>query len=229
MEEAIASGRVSVNGAPGGTGQLVDPESDRIELDGRPLQHPSPEPEYILLNKPRGVITTASDERGRTSVLDLVDAKGRVFPVGRLDRYSEGLVLLTNDGWLTNRLTHPRFGHKRRYLVTAEGRLAAGDLLRLRTGIVIGDRRTLPADVRIRSRTGNRTVLEMSLREGRNRQIRRMLAACGCRVRRLVRTEFAGLEIGSLRAGEQRRLTAAEVAGLKRNAGAGEATSAKNL
>ncbi len=219
MEDAIASGRVQVNGEPAHVGQQVDADSDRIEFDGRLLQHPAPELEYILLNKPRGVITTAADERGRQTVVDLVETGARVFPVGRLDRYSEGLVLLTNDGELANRLTHPRFGHRRRYLVTVEGRLAAGDLLRLRSGIVIGDRRTRPAEVRVRSQTGSRTVLEMALREGRNRQIRRMLAACGRRVKRLVRTEFAGLRIDSLRPGQQRPLTQAEIAELRRAAG----------
>lgn len=219
MEDAIASGRVLVNGKPAHVGQQVDVGSDRIEFDGRILRHPAPGLEYILLNKPRGVITTAADERGRQTVVDLVDAAARVFPVGRLDRYSEGLVLLTNDGELANRLTHPRYGHRRRYLVTVEGRLAGGDLLRLRTGIVIGDRRTRPAEVRVRSQTGSRTVLEMSLREGRNRQIRRMLAACGRRVERLVRTEFAGLRIDSLRPGQHRRLTQAEIAELRRVAG----------
>ena len=219
MEVAIASGRVLVNGAPAHVGQQIDVGSDRIEFDGRLLRHPAPGREYILLNKPRGVITTAADERGRETVVDLVETGTRVFPVGRLDRYSEGLVLLTNDGELANRLTHPRFGHRRRYLVTVEGRLAAGDLLRLRTGIVIGDRRTRPAQVRVRSQTGNRTVLEIALREGRNRQIRRMLAACGRRVKRLVRTEFAGLRIDSLRPGQQRRLTPSEVDELRRAAG----------
>ena len=219
MEDAIAAGRVLVNGEPGRIGQLVDPERDRIEFDGRALRHPAPALEYILLNKPRGVLTTAADDRGRRTVLDLVDARGRVFPVGRLDRYSEGLVLLTNDGELANRLTHPRFGHRRRYLVTVDGRLADGDLLRLRTGIVIGDRRTRPAEVRVRSQTGSRTILEMSLREGRNRQIRRMFAACGRRVKRLVRTEFAGLRIDSLRPGQQRELARAEIAELRRVAG----------
>lgn len=219
MEDAIESGRVQVNGEPAHVGQQVDADSDRIEFDGRLLQHPAPGLEYILLNKPRGVITTAADERGRQTVVDLVETGARVFPVGRLDRYSEGLVLLTNDGELANRLTHPRFGHRRRYLVTVEGRLAGGDLLRLRSGIVIGDRRTRPAEVRVRSQTGSRTVLEMALREGRNRQIRRMLAACGRRVKRLVRTEFAGLRIDSLRPGQQRPLTQAEIAELRRAAG----------
>jgi pseudouridine synthase len=219
MEDAIAAGRVLVNGKPAQVGQQIDVGSDRIEYDGRLLRHPAPGLEYILLNKPRGVITTAADERGRETVVDLVAAGTRVFPVGRLDRYSEGLVLLSNDGELANRLTHPRFGHRRRYLVTVEGRLAGGDLLRLRTGIVIGDRRTRPAEVRVRSQTGNRTVLEIALREGRNRQIRRMLAACGRRVKRLVRTEFAGLRIDSLRPGQQRRLTPSEVDELRRVAG----------
>lgn len=219
MEDAIACGRVRVNGETGAIGQTVDPELDRIEFDGRLLQDRAPALEYILLNKPRGVLTTAADDRGRKTVLDLVDARVRVFPVGRLDRLSEGLVLLTNDGELANRLTHPRFGHRRRYLVTVQGRLASGDLLRLRKGMVIGDRRTRPAEVRVRSQNGDRTVLEMTLREGRNRQIRRMLAACGKRVRRLVRTEFAGLRIDSLRPGQQRDLTRVEIAELKRVAG----------
>lgn len=219
MEDAIASGRVLVNGETGHVGQIVDPELDRIEFDGRWLRRHAPALEYILLNKPRGVLTTAADDRGRRTVLDLVDASSRVFPVGRLDRLSEGLVLLTNDGELANRLTHPRFGHRRRYLVTVEGRLAGGDLLRLRQGMVIGDRRTRPAEVRVRSQNGDRTVLEMTLREGRNRQIRRMLAACGRPVRRLVRTEFAGLRIDSLRPGQQRNLARAEIAELRRVAG----------
>ncbi len=215
MEDAIADGRVRVNGAPGRIGQLVEPETDRIEFDGRLLRRRLPAPVYIALNKPRGVITTAADERGRPTVVDLVDSDARVFPVGRLDRYSEGLVLLTNDGELANRLTHPRYGHRRRYLVTVRGRISRGDLLRLRTGIVIGDRRTQPAEVGIRSQSDIETVMEMVLREGRNRQIRRMLAACGKRVIRLVRVEFAGLSLGRLRPGQHRRLAAPEVAKLR--------------
>ena len=214
MEKAVAAGRVRVNGAPGRIGQLVDPASDRIEVDGQALRQ-SPPPVYIVLNKPRGVITTAADERGRRTVIDLIDAAERVFPVGRLDRYSEGLVLLTNDGELANRLTHPRYGHRRRYLVTVAGTLARGDLVRLRTGVVIGDRRTQPAQVKVRSQSGGETVLDMVLREGRNRQIRRMLAACGKRVTRLLRVEFAGIGLGDLRSGQSRLLDPTDLAGLR--------------
>ena len=215
MERAISDGRIRVNGQVVATGRNISPGVDRIELDGRLVRSDDPESIYIKLHKPRGVITTASDERGRETVCDLVGADSRLYPIGRLDRQSEGLVLLTNDGQLTNLLTHPRYGHRRRYLVTVPGRLLPSDIYRLRTGISIGDRRTLPAEVKVHSREPGRMVLDMVLREGRNRQIRRMLEACGQRASRLRRIEFAGLTIGGLAVGEWRHLSAAELATLK--------------
>ena len=219
MEAAILAGRVRVNGVRVLTGRMVNPRIDLIELDGQTVGGRPARPVYLLLNKPRGVITTARDERGRETVLDLVDCPERVFPVGRLDRQSEGLVLLTNDGPLANRLTHPRYQHLRRYQVTVSGTLRPGDLYRLRSGIVIGDRRTLPAEVRVRARSTSHTDLDMVLREGRNRQIRRMLESCGKRILHLRRVGLAGLTLEGLGSGHFRYLTRRERTGLLRIVG----------
>ena len=209
-EDCLRAGRVTVNGAPAVLGQKADPARDRIALDGRPLSAP-PERVGLMLNKPRGYVTTLSDERGRPTAAALVSGCGvRVYPVGRLDMDSEGLLLLTNDGALAQRLTHPSHGLEKEYRVTVTGdlqgcaaRLAA--LRRLEDGSPIA-----PARVAVRERRGARWVLSVTIHQGLNRQVRRMCAMAGLHVERLERVREGPLTLGDLPRGTWRHLTAAE-------------------
>jgi 23S rRNA pseudouridine2605 synthase len=210
-EELIAAGRVSVNGEVAVLGRRVDPGTDRIAVDGVPVAV-RPGLVYYALNKPAGVISTASDPQGRPAVTALVPAEPRVHPVGRLDADSEGLLLLTNDGDLTYRLTHPRFGIEKEYLVAVEGTPTRGAIRQLREGVVLEDGRTAPARVAQVGPNG----LRITIHEGRNRQVRRMCDAVGYPVRRLVRTRIGPVRIAKLAPGQWRELTAAEVRALER-------------
>jgi 23S rRNA pseudouridine2605 synthase len=212
-EELIAAGRVSVNGEPAGLGRRVDPGTDRIEVDGVPVPV-RPGLVYYLLNKPRGVVTTAHDPQGRRTVLDLVPAEPRVFPVGRLDYDTEGLLLLTNDGDLAHCLAHPSRGVEKTYLAEVAGAPGRAVLRRLREGVDLEDGRTAPARVRLAQATGGGAALEIVVHEGRNRQVRRMCEAVGHPVRRLVRTRLGPLADRDLSPGRWRELRAAEVRAL---------------
>jgi 23S rRNA pseudouridine2605 synthase len=212
-DDLIAARRVRVNGQVARLGQRVDPDVDVIELDGAQIGVKSGLV-HLLLNKPAGVITTASDPQGRPTVLDLVPAEPRVFPVGRLDADTEGLLLLMNDGDLANRLTHPSFGVEKEYLAEVEGAPGRGVLRRLREGVELEDGPTAPAKV---SSLGE-GVLRITIHEGRNRQVRRMCAAVGHPVRRLVRTRIGPLAERDLAPGEWRALTQDEVRALERAA-----------
>ena len=212
-EGYITAGRVTVNGETALLGQQADPETDDIRVDGVPLGR-EPEAVYLMLNKPRGYVTTVSDEQGRKTVMDLLTGVStRVYPVGRLDRDSEGLLLLTNDGALT-RLLHPSHEVSKEYRVTVSGPVehAAERLSRIRDVVGLPIR---PAEVRELSRKGNRAELSVIIHEGRNRQIRRMCAQCGLEVLRLQRVREHCLELGTLPLGQWRYLTAEEIAGLK--------------
>ena len=212
-EELIDRGRVRVNGERAVLGRRVDPESDVIEVDGAQIGVKAGLVHY-LLNKPAGVITSASDPQGRPVVVDLVPAEPRVFPVGRLDADSEGLLLLTNDGDLTHRLTHPSFGVDKEYLVEVDGEPARGALARLREGVELEDGRTAPAKVaQLDAR-----LLRITIHEGRNRQVRRMCEAVGHPVLRLVRTRIGPITDRALKPGEWRALTQDEVRALERAA-----------
>lgn len=211
-EELIAAGRVTVNGMTAGVGDRAVP-ADRIEVDGAVVTWDAAMVHY-LLNKPRGVLSSASDDRGRRCVTDLVPAAVRVYPVGRLDADSEGLIIVTNDGELTHRLTHPSWGVPKEYLVHVEGVPARGVLARLRAGIELDDGPTAPAVVSM----PQPSVLRIAIHEGRNRQIRRMCDAVGHSVLRLVRTRIGPLTDPALRPGEHRQLTADEVRALHRAA-----------
>ena len=213
-EELIDAGRVEVNGAVAHLGQRVDPESDRIAVDGIPVAVRAGLV-YYLLNKPAGVVTTASDPQGRPTVLDLVPLEPRVFPVGRLDFDTEGLLLLTNDGELAHRLTHPSFGVEKEYLVEVQGRPSRATLRQLREGVELDDGRTAPARVS----EIEPSMLRIAIHEGRNRQVRRMCDVVGHPVRRLVRTRIGPVAERGLRPGEWRPLTLAEVRGLEQAAG----------
>jgi 23S rRNA pseudouridine2605 synthase len=202
-EELIAAGRVTVNGDVAELGRRVDPDRDRIEVDGAPVGV-RPDLVHYLLNKPAGVVTTAKDTHGRPTVIDLVPSEPRVFPVGRLDADTEGLLLLTNDGDLANRVAHPSHGVDKEYLAeVAGGRVAAGALRTLRDGVELDDGRTAPARVSQPSPG----VLRITIHEGRNRQVRRMCEAVGHPVVRLVRTRIGPLSDRSLRPGTWRTLT----------------------
>ena len=213
-EGYLTAGRITVNGETAQLGQQADPETDDIRVDGVPLDR-EPEAVYLMLNKPRGYVTTVSDEQGRKTVMDLLTGvHTRIYPVGRLDRDSEGLLLLTNDGALTQRLLHPSHEVSKEYLVTVSGPVehAAENLRRIRDVAGMAIR---PAEVQMLRREGNRAELRIVIHEGRNRQIRRMCARCGLEVLRLQRVREHCLELGTLPLGQWRYLTAAEIAALK--------------
>ena len=217
-EEILASGRVAVNGRVAALGDRADPESDTVTVDGVPVDVARRVVVYAL-HKPSGVVTTASDPEGRPIVLDLVPPEPRVFPVGRLDADTEGLILLTNDGDLAQLVAHPSHGVEKTYLVEAEGPIGHAELSRLRGGVDLDDGPTAPARVRLLDRQGSRVAFEVTIHEGRNRQVRRMVEAVGGRVRRLVRTEVGPVSLGRLAPGAWRRLEPAEVDRLRRAAG----------
>jgi pseudouridine synthase len=210
-EEMIEQGRVTVNGVTATIGDQADASVDVIAVDGRPIS--AQRKRYLVLNKPQGHVTTLSDPQGRPTVADLVDVPERLFPVGRLDYDTEGLLLLTNDGDFTQRITHPSYEIEKVYVarVTTPIGLRALDLLR--TGVQLEDGMSAPARVQIVYRD-QRTV-ELTIHEGRNRMIRRMLAAVGSPVTGLIRTRIGPLTLGDLKTGKWRDLTAIEVAGLR--------------
>ena len=213
-EGYLTARRITVNGETAQLGQQADPETDDIRVDGVPLGR-EPETVYLMLNKPRGYVTTVSDEQGRETVMDLLTGiHTRIYPVGRLDRDSEGLLLLTNDGALTQRLLHPSHEVSKEYRVTVSGPVehAAENLRRIRDVAGMAIR---PAEVQMLRREGNRAELSIVIHEGRNRQIRRMCARCGLEVLRLQRVREHCLELGTLPLGQWRYLTAAEIAALK--------------
>lgn len=214
-EELIAAGRVVVNGTAARIGDRAQP-SDRIELDGAVVAW-DPQLVHYLVNKPHGVLSAASDDRGRRCVTDLVPATERVYPVGRLDAETEGLIIITNDGDLAYRLTHPSFSVDKEYLAHVEGVPSRGALAQLRGGIQLDDGETAPAAVSM----PQPSMLRITIHEGRNRQIRRMCEAVGHPVIRLVRTRIGSLTDPALRPGEQRRLSDEEVRGLHRVAASG--------
>ncbi|MGO9584360.1 MAG: pseudouridine synthase [Acidimicrobiales bacterium] len=209
-EELITNGRVTVNGEVAVLGRRVNVETDLVAVDDAPVGV-LPGLVYYLLNKPAGVVTTADDPQGRPSVLELVPDEPRVFPVGRLDLQTEGLLVLTNDGRFAQLLAHPSFGVEKEYLAELRGNPSPGELRRLRQGVVLDDgERTAPARVTAVSPA----VIRLVIHEGRNRQVRRMCEAIGHPVIRLVRTRIGPITDRSLRPGSWRRLEAREVRSL---------------
>ncbi|MCC8122860.1 MAG: rRNA pseudouridine synthase [Oscillospiraceae bacterium] len=213
-EDYITAGRVAVNGVAARLGEKADPELDSITIDGRPLPQAGA-CTYIMLHKPAGYISSCADDRGRKTVLTLVAGCGRrVWPVGRLDQYSEGLLLLTDDGDFTQRLTHPRHEVEKEYHVTVRGDIACA-LPVLRSEMTLDETRLRPALVRVLKQGDPDGVLSITIREGKNRQVRRLCAAAGLQVLRLVRVREGSLLLGALPPGKWRTLTAEEVARLK--------------
>jgi len=215
-EDLIERRRVRVNGEVAVLGRRVDPEADVVEVSGAQIGVKAGLVHY-LLNKPAGTITTVSDTHGRPTVTDIVPAEPRVFPVGRLDADSEGLLILTNDGDLTHRLTHPSFGVDKEYLVSVQGEPHRGAIRRLREGVELDDGITQPAKVALL----DASLLRITIHEGRNRQIRRMCESVGFPVVRLVRTRIGTLTDRTLGPGAWRPLTQDEVRALERAVVAG--------
>lgn len=210
-EELILEGKVKVNGRVATLGDKVDPKRDKVQVRGKNVV-PVNEKVYIMLHKPRGFVTTMDDERDRKTVADLTrDVGTKIFPVGRLDRNSEGLLIMTNDGELANIITHPSSLVNKTYRVTVGGAVAEETLDKLRTGIVIEGRKTLPCDVFVIERKPDRTVLNFIIHEGRNRQIRKMCESVNLEVLRLKRTEIAGVKLGMLPQGSWRPLNEREL------------------
>ena len=225
-EELIAAGKVKVNGHPASLGDKADARRDTITVAGKKLTNIGEKPQeytYILLNKPRGVVTTLADEQGRRCVADLVaDAGVRLFPVGRLDRDSEGLLLLTNDGEFANAISHPKHHVPKTYLVTVRAAMTEEQAARLQEGLVLDGRKTAPAEVMIQVKEPERTVFQMTIYEGRNRQIRRMCEMLGMEVIRLKRISIGSVKLGGAAVGKWRHLEGKEVKALLLAAGRDE-------
>ena len=214
-EELIAAGKVRVNGAVASLGDRADAARDRITVDGKSLAPPE-EKVYIMLNKPRGYVTTLKDEKGRRTVAELVSELGvRLYPVGRLDMNSEGLLIMTNDGELAERMMHPRGGVEKCYRTTVTGENIPAAAEKMKESMLIDGYRTRGARVEIERLTDKGGVLLVTIGEGRNRQVRKMCEQVGLRVTRLCRISEGGLKLGNLRSGDWRELTRAEIARLK--------------
>ena len=210
-EEYINAGRVAVNGSVSVLGDKVDPDTDVVTLDGEPVEDNAPRV-YIALYKPRGYLSSVSDDRGRRCVTELVSDIGlRLYPVGRLDYDSEGLLIMTNDGEFANRLMHPSYRVDKTYVVTVSPAPTSEQLNALRNGVVIDGRRTARAKVAVRSEGDDRAVLRVTIHEGRNRQIRRMCEEVGLDVLRLKRVSEGAVRLGSMKPGQYRSLTPDEL------------------
>lgn len=216
-EEEIAAGRVKVNGEPVELGRKIDPERDVVEYKGKRIGAASSRKVYLMLNKPCGYVTTMSDDRDRPCVAELVQGVGvRVYPVGRLDMESEGLLLFTNDGELANRLTHPRYHKPKEYHVKVEGEIEQETAKALSEPMEIDGYLTKPAEVSVLTRKPNYSVLSVTLFEGRNRQIRKMCESLSLRVLALRRIRIGDVKLGNLAPGKWRYLTKAQVASLQK-------------
>lgn len=220
-EELIRQGRVTVNGRPIKLGDSARPNKDVIAVDGQRIASSSGKI-YLALHKPRGFVTTMEDERGRKCVAQLVeDVPGRVYPVGRLDKDSEGLLIMTNDGNLANAVSHPKTHVAKTYRVTLRPGITEEQLIKLSTGIMLDGRMTAPAKARVLEQQPGRAVVEIVLYEGRNREIRRMCESMGLEVARLKRTAIGPVRLSMLPQGRHRELSREEIAGLLAESGKG--------
>ena len=225
-EKLIDEGRVKVNGHPVTLGDKMDPDFDKVSIDGKSVRIVRKRQyTYLMLNKPRGYITTASDERGRKTVMDLLTGVDRrVYPIGRLDKDSEGLLLLTDDGAFANLLTHPSGGVGKLYRVTVRPRATEEQVVKMSSGVVLDDgTKTMPCAINVVTDEPGRTVMEMTLKEGKNREIRRMCETVGLEVVRLKRNAEGVVKLGMLKPGTYRELTKAEINGLRAAAAKGRA------
>lgn len=204
-EVLISEGQVTVNGKRAVIGQVVDSERDQVMVRGQKLVVPNNHV-YYLVNKPRGVVSTTSDPEGRRTVTSLVNSKKRLYPVGRLDYDSEGLMLLTNDGGLAQKLTHPKYEVNKTYRVLVKGVITDKAITYLENGVSIEGKKTAPADVEVAERQPHNTWIDITIHEGRNRQIRKMCEAVGYPVLRLIRTRLGDWELGNLKTGEARQI-----------------------
>jgi pseudouridine synthase len=217
-EELIKAGRVEINGRPASLGDKVDPEQDEVRVDGVRVSV-DPGLRYVALHKPRGVTTTMRDRHAERDLRDYLPEGPRVFPVGRLDRDTEGLLLLTNDGDLAHRLAHPRHGVEKEYLAEVDGSPTPARIGKLRRGVELDDGIAKAVDARSVGRAGGRFAVRVVMTEGRKREVRRMLEAVGLPVRRLIRTRVGPVRLGRMKAGELRDLSHDEVRDLYRTAG----------
>lgn len=213
--ELVKKGVIFINGKKAiESGQRIDPEKDEVIVEGKKLAREA-HLIYIILNKPLGVLSTTSDELGRKTVLDLINTNVRVYPVGRLDSDSIGLILLTSDGELAHKLTHPKFHIPKTYLVLVRGKVKEGQLKKLRGGILLKDGMTKRAEVKVLEEFKFTTKIEFIISEGRNRQIRRMCGAVDLEILELKRVAIGDIKLGELKEGESRELEVAEIKGLK--------------
>ena len=219
-EKLIAEGRVEVNGRRvTEQGIKIDPDCDVVKVDGKPVR-PEEKLVYLLLNKPAGYVTTVTDPQGRPTVMDLIqDVQVRVYPVGRLDYETEGLLLFTNDGELSFRMTHPKFKMLKTYIATVQGTLTEDRLRQLREGIMLEDGMTAPANVKILRRENHKTIVEIAIHEGRNRQVRRMFKAVKNPVLALKRVSIGPLDLKGVAVGEYRYLQEHEIKKLRQRLG----------
>ncbi|MBQ3573145.1 MAG: rRNA pseudouridine synthase [Clostridia bacterium] len=226
-EGLIKAGRVKVNGEIiREMGVQIDEDNDIIEFDGVRVK-PQKKMIYIMLNKPEGFVTTVSDDKGRDTVMSLVaDIPARIYPIGRLDYDTEGLLLMTNDGDLTYKITHPKNNIEKTYIAEVTGNISMNTITALRSGVMLDGVRTSPAKVEVIGATRLGTKIQITIHEGRNRQVRRMFESVGCIVKKLKRTEEAGLKLGHIPLGRWRKLTESEVNMLKK-IGTGKKSSAE--
>ena len=211
-EELIKINKVLVNGKIATIGMQVG-NNDIIEIDGEIIKKDTDNKVYYLLNKPRGVVTTSSDELGRKTVIDLIDTEKRIYPVGRLDYDTTGVLLLTNDGELTNKLTHPKNNIEKVYVAKIEGIITGIDINKLKRGVIIDNFKTSPARVKLKSydKKSQTSLVELTIHEGHNHQVKKMFEAVGYNVIKLTRIRFAGIDVKSLKSGEYRQLNPKEV------------------
>ena len=215
-EILIQNGRVTVNGRVAKLGDKADINEDRVAVDGQPIR--LERPIYLMLNKPPNVLTSLEDElgEGRRTVRDLIDLSGHIYPVGRLDKQSDGLILMTNDGELAHKLTHPRYGHEKMYHALLDGDIPPSFLQQWRKGVLLEGKMTAPVNITLLKQKPDHTWLRIIMREGRKRQIRRIAAQFGYPVQKLTRKQIGPLQLGNLRPGEWRHLTKEEIGLLRR-------------